>query len=437
MIPNNLFIRNIELTNHKYFPLNKPYFDPDIESERIITKDSSEYVRSFFSSKLRDLELRSENNLITYIKEHYNRQHSLELDVELKKNLEEEDLSALKERYKEDVTEASFFWDQAIEFYKGTINMDVHVKPLSIYYFMLNAAKALLVYNGVLYKDRNSKNVYHGVTGLDLRNVDKQKFLVRTSEHRIIYFNENSDLNSIQDKQIDYNFIELNELYIQSNNGVFANLGNFFNNNIKSKEIFSLDDLISNLVFVHRAYSICKGINIDGQLFIPLESQCFGTHPEENKFLYYFKIDTKYKLQTLGNIIDLTTYVSEQGNHYMIKSDQSYSNNFNDIKSFILDIRQKHQYIAGVKPRWYLMKATDCDNIKNLELNPLVILLGIFHRLSEFSRYNPLKLKNLLDSKKNETSWLLRELIENAAYQFLDLISSEITHKEFHLPRTY
>ena len=64
-------------------------------------------------------------------------------------------------------------------------------------------------------------------------------------------------------------------------------------------------------------------------------------------------------------------------------------------------------------------KEKKTSKIENLELNPLVILLAVFHCLSELTRYNPLKLRNMLDPKKNNESWLLYELMKEQVSNLL------------------
>ena len=56
-------------------------------------------------------------------------------------------------------TEALFYWTQARSFYSATKLLPANSAPLTAYYCMLNATKALLVVNGIQFSE------YHGVTG--------------------------------------------------------------------------------------------------------------------------------------------------------------------------------------------------------------------------------------------------------------------------------
>lgn len=61
----------------------------------------------------------------------------------------------------------------------------------------------------------------------------------------------------------------------------------------------------------------------------------------------------------------------------------------------------------------------------------MVLCFAAMHRLSELSRYEPVILSKHFTSGHN---WLLSEFIQNAATQFIDEISSELTGEEFMSP---
>ncbi|HEA1907890.1 TPA: hypothetical protein RVF61_003739, partial [Escherichia coli] len=50
---------------------------------------------------------------------------------------------------------------------------------------------------------------------------------------------------------------------------------------------------------------------------------------------------------------------------------------------------------------------------------------------SELCRYDPLKLRQLLNEKEN---WIIAEFIQQSPSQFIDAISSEITGHQFLIP---
>lgn len=53
------------------------------------------------------------------------------------------------------------------------------------------------------------------------------------------------------------------------------------------------------------------------------------------------------------------------------------------------------------------------------------------HKLSELTRYNPSLLEKVFDS---QMGWIINEFLENAPFQFIDKISSEITGQEIMIP---
>ncbi|MDT3998586.1 YaaC family protein, partial [Staphylococcus saprophyticus] len=105
--------------------------------------------------------------------------------------------------------------------------------------------------------------------------------------------------------------------------------------------------------------------------------------------------------------------------------------NSEDMKVFHTNLRRYYQEIsAGSNSRWYFKNFED-DNV--VDLNPLVIMLIVMHRLSELSRYNPGILSNYLAS---DQSWLLSEFISLSPFQFINGISAEITSQQLGIPRS-
>jgi len=61
----------------------------------------------------------------------------------------------------------------------------------------------------------------------------------------------------------------------------------------------------------------------------------------------------------------------------------------------------------------------------------LTITFALMHRLSELSRYDPIRLKKHFDCQHN---WLISEFINLAPTQFIYAIACEITGQEFKIP---
>ncbi|EDQ4147151.1 hypothetical protein BVE01_004817, partial [Salmonella enterica subsp. enterica serovar 4,[5],12:i:-] len=94
-------------------------------------------------------------------------------------------------------------------------------------------------------------------------------------------------------------------------------------------------------------------------------------------------------------------------------------------------IRRNLYYINGAETLWYLKRKNNQSEHTSVSISPLVITLAAMHRLSELCRYDPLKLRQLLNEKEN---WIIAEFIQQSPSQFIDAISSEITGHQFLIP---
>lgn len=397
----NLAIKNIVDRNNQSLGMHKSYRHPDFSSETILTKEPWEYVLHFLSEKIH----------IVGDPEH--------------------------------IKESIYFWQQGKNLYKLASQADNLTKPLLLYYCFLNTTKALLAFNKELYKG-DHKNLSHGIN--QLTNSSNFNKLLKNASSKL-EFKSNEDIENKVLTQNDTSKTKLEDIYVvfTERKGVLTKLVKYFDEPIKLPMVYSLEQLVSNLVFVHRAYSLNKNITIKDQLFIPLNNVDFVEVTRDDAglrdFGYRPNVEPKY-----WPIIEQYSCLSlkyEKINHdSMLFIDKPMGRDYINEEvcknhlDFIKTLRKKHQYIAGFDSRWYLKKGST-EKVENLKLHPLVILFAIFHCLSEFARYNPLKLRNMLDPTENNESWLLNELIEGAGFQFIDLIASEITGKEFKIPRSH
>ena len=137
-------------------------------------------------------------------------------------------------------TEALFYWTQARSFYSATKLLPNTSAPLTAYYCMLNATKALLVVKNVQFSE------YHGVSG--------------------------SALSSR--KTLD------NEISSLQNSGIVAELSKYLKENETNRE-HSLEDVLANLPFIHRAYMLTRRKN--SGMFMALSNVGYCRHPTQNK----------------------------------------------------------------------------------------------------------------------------------------------------------
>lgn len=389
--------------NNQNIKMHKSYHYPDFSSESILTKEPWEYVTHFLNTKVKE-----------------------DSDTEY-------------------IEEAIYFWEQGKNLYKLSSQASSLTKPLLLYYSFLNTTKALLVYNKALYES-DEKSIHHGIRQL---STTQEKIFESLLENSSSYLNLTSSENikTMAIFQNDTNKNRFEDIYVifTKSKGVLTKLAKYLDNQLRLPILYSLDQLVSNLVFVHRAYSLSRGLSIQDQLFIPLEQANFvldsRTKSQFEYFGYFASLDLKYSSEIdkhtlkdyyFENLSSVDLLILDKNREATEEREKLCENH----SEFIKYLRKNHQYIAGSDLRWYVKKI-NTSKIENLGLHPLVILFAIFHCLSELTRYNPLKLRNMLDPTKNNESWLLYELIEGAGFQFIDIIASEITGKEFKVPRSY
>lgn len=298
--------------------------------------------------------------------------------------------------------DAHFYWQQAEEFYRASQVLPLTASPLSSYYCFLNAVKSLLLVKNITYDN------WHGLKGNAL--------------NRAIGLH--------------------NERVILCKGGIFPELCRYFEQPITEKTEYTLRQLLYNLVYIHRAYCLTYPNDENKELFIPLEDSYFIRDTDNNKLCFYAVVDSSY---ASGHSINkISSHFSNESKYelnsikYKTELDLSYGK-FSSIKlcddarfiDYHKEIRRRTQYIAGPLGRWYI-KRYGVDN--SIELSPLPIMMAAMHRLSELSRYDPIRLSKTLESRSN---WLLSEFIRKSPWQFMDEIAAEITGNEFLLPRSH
>jgi hypothetical protein len=286
-------------------------------------------------------------------------------------------------------SKALIYWQQAKQFYYASLVLPNTSSPLTNYYCFLNAVKALLIVKEIEFKER------HGVTGYRKGNISFD-----------------------------------NEIVIFKQNGILPSLQKYFDETIKEEE-YSLKQLLQNLVFIHRVYTLTY--TSSGELFIPVKNIKFV------KAKKYRSANNNYKEFWLSaefdnEIVDGNT-AKQLSNKFKYIDNNIVSNkrfkwhtnldNINELISANKYYRKHFVYIKGLQTHWYLKKDTK-QNIINKSMPTMIYV--IMHRLSELSRYNPEILTKYFESKNN---WLLAEFLDKAKYQFIDQISSEITGYDF------
>lgn len=296
--------------------------------------------------------------------------------------------------------EALLLWGQAEEFFNSANSMSAYSKPLSSYYCILNAVKTLLVVRNISFRP------WHGVFGKT--KASKQWLL------------KNEQLTIEKDKIA----------------GAFYK---YLDNSHNLQVTYNLQELFYNLPFTHRAYlQIYKN---QDDLFLPVESPRFSKINGEIKLTAKCLSENLTFKQKMGNFtrgnpdFNLVKSVLSKGDYLVssaICSDKLSSSQINkNILTAYPNLRSSFVFIEGEKTLWYFRKSIASKPARNRIPLPITIF-AISHKLSELSRYSPLRLKHHLESQHG---WMLHEFIENSLEQFIAYISCEICSKELAKPR--
>jgi hypothetical protein len=291
--------------------------------------------------------------------------------------------------------DALFYWEQAHSFYLASKTLPNSACPLTSYYCILNASKALLRYNGV----EENKLKKHGISSI--RN--------------------------------DRGITSIKKAYTKIKGvGVLPELSKYYGFNLKVKQ-YSICELLYNIPCVHRAYCITFSKN---EIFVPISKPVFVKKDSSKKAWLKFDVDGRYantkSLKSLPNKFERDNGVSDK---YTIRVK---NNRFNwdiheDIKvrkdaleKYSVNIRKYLYYIYGENKLWYVKKQISGNT--ELQFAPSsVLIFAVFHWLSELVRYNPKLFNKYMESKQN---WLIHEFIDNALDQFVDEIGCEITGED-------
>jgi len=292
--------------------------------------------------------------------------------------------------------EAETYWAQARNFYKASLDLPNESRALTSYYCIMNAAKTLLAAKGIQFTSQ------HGLSGKSLNN--------KTS-----LTNEVSDVKG---------------------SGILPSLSQYFGANITKKRT-NLKNVIYNLPFVHRAYTIT--FSSSQNLFIPIADAHFVRQNGGNEAWFCAKItDPRYQKDSF------------------IKKQRGWERDVSEVDGFIIrckhrfkwrtrgvplgermktlvgnhrKIRRDIKYIQGSSRLWYFKRNDKA--IGTLAWPTPALIFIAMHRLSELTRYDPNRLHHHLNCQHN---WLIGEFLRLANDNFVDQIVSDITGQEFMVP---
>lgn len=300
----------------------------------------------------------------------------------------------LKRQSSSGASDALFYWEQAHSFYLASKSLPDSACPLTSYYCILNASKALLRYKGVVDKKLNS----HGLSSV----------------------------------RSDSNKTNIKEAYTSIKGaGILPELARYYGHSIQTGH-YSMAELLYNIPCVHRAYCITFS---KPEIFIPISKPIFVKKDNSKEAWIKFEVNGRYAnakaLKSLPANFERDFGVYDR---YTIRMKKRFSwdihKSIEERKKALDKYHEKARkhlyYIYGERRLWYIKKEVS-GNEKLSTLPSAVLIFGAFHWLSELVRYNPKLFSKYMRSKQN---WLLHEFINNALDQFVDEIGCEITGED-------
>lgn len=290
-------------------------------------------------------------------------------------------------------TDAQFFWQQAREFYRASHGLPVTASPLTLYYCFLNATKALLASKKIVFSDK------HGLTG---KNTSKKASLS-------------------------------NEEITLKGAGVLPALISYYQD--EQVGSYTLKDLLGNMAFVHRAYCLSYSEPYRFfSLYEPTYVRAIGSEEAWISAGLESRFNDKRVLSTLppgferNPSFDDILIIRRKKRFRWKSGTKEKKKNLETLTRYQSKLRRDITYIAGTD-RWYLKRRH--SNLTVVDRHTPTMIFAAMHRLSELSRYDPIRLARILDTQRN---WILAEFIKAAPNQFLDEIACEITGQEIHMP---
>lgn len=296
-------------------------------------------------------------------------------------------------------TNALFYWNQANEFHKASLNLPIQSAPLLHYYSFMNAAKALLSTKNIKFSQ------HHGVKGDKL---NKSRTKINLNNERV---------------------------EISNNNEIFPSLSLYYQET-ETNRVHSLQELLFNLPYIHRTY--CLTYISQKDMYIPLINCKYMGDKATNEVYLTAKLSKNFDKTSIIKRLPNSFKIDNLNGENFIKSVKSVSlsklknptpTDINKIVDLQKIIRIDLSYINGAETLWYIKAITPGPS--RILRFPTTITLAVMHRLSELCRYHPVELESFLSSQKN---WLLSEFIQQSPLQFIDEISAEITGHQFMVP---
>lgn len=287
--------------------------------------------------------------------------------------------------------DARFYWRQSREFYDVSLGLSQISAPLPLYYSFLNAVKALLV----------------------------AKSIAWTEGHGLCEWLKHADL------------ITLSKGVTLKTWGVAHALSDYYGETEVNRQ-HTLKDVFFNLPYIHRTFSVTNEplqemfipivsphlVFLDGTLDIRLKARLTANFPNSR---YCSVLPATFV--TTGAVQDQNVLSRDSVTISSVSAPTEEDCRL--LCQFLARLREDVVYINGVDTLWYL-KAIPTSGVRICRQTTTLTLAGM-HRLSEESRYHPMRLAKCLQGQNN---WLVSEFIKMSGVQFIDEIAAEITGKQ-------
>lgn len=291
--------------------------------------------------------------------------------------------------------EALYYWRQARDFHRAAQGLSIESAPLVLYYCFMNAAKALLSAKGVAFSP------LHGVGPHRMRGPSS----------KVVLSNEGIAIRPA---------------------GIVPSLINYFGEH-ETRKNHSLEDVLYNLVFVHRTY--CLSYANARERFLPLKAATFVRDRATGHVRLSAEVvdgaDWRYFQRHLPQEVvaapDGSLALHSTATIPWSTVSKPTDAELGALSTLNANLRRVLHYINGAHTLWYLKSAGTYE----IDRSAVTLTLAAMHRLSEICRYKPSDLHSYLNGQKN---WLLSEFVTMAPSQFLDEIACEMTGHQIMIP---
>ena len=201
----------------------------------------------------------------------------------------------------------------------------------------------------------------------------------------------------------------------------------------EERKVHSLEDVLYNLVFIHRTY--CLSYPKKRERFLPLKNVHFMRDREAGEAWFAAEAVEDADWEFFSKRLPPEVSAAEDGSPRIVSKRRIVWTSLRDAQKEELaelrklneDLRRVVHYINGAHTLWYLKT----DGNYQIRRHSITLTLAAMHRLSEICRYRPSELRSFLNGQKN---WLLSEFVAMSPSQFLDEIACEMTGQQIMIP---